>query len=148
MSERLRPAAALVLQALPLMAAFFLLFPRVQGPLWALPRDTATGRTGLSDNMAPGGISNLIKSGDVAFRVQFDGDMPPNGALYWRGPVLSDFDGKTWRMPEISQLARPVYPRAEKRVSYAVTLEPHQKTWLFALDVPRKILFRADVIQR
>src|SRR6185437_13110361 len=65
-AERLRPAGALVIQALPLMAAFFLLFPRVQGPLWALPRDTSAGRTGLTDSMSPGQISNLIKSDEIA----------------------------------------------------------------------------------
>jgi transglutaminase-like putative cysteine protease len=139
LSERLRPAGALVIQALPLMAAFFLLFPRVQGPLWALPRESASARTGLSDNMSPGGIAQLIKSGDVAFRVQFDGNMPPYGALYWRGPVLTDFDGRTWRMPEVSSTAQPRYSRGERPVHYAITLEPHQKTWLFALDVPAEL---------
>ena len=136
LAERLRPAAALLVQALPLMAAFFLLFPRVQGPLWALPRDTAAARTGLSDTMSPGNIANLIKSGEVAFRVQFEGERPPYGALYWRGPVLTEFDGRSWRMPELSSLAEPRYAHQEKLVRYGVTLEPHQKTWLFALDVP------------
>src|SRR6185369_447075 len=40
--QRLRPAGALVAQALPLMLAFFLLFPRTHGPLWALPQDAKT----------------------------------------------------------------------------------------------------------
>jgi len=136
LSERLRPAAALLVQALPLMAAFFLLFPRVQGPLWALPRDTTAARTGLSDTMTPGGIANLIKSEEVAFRVQFESDMPGMGALYWRGPVLADFDGRSWRMQEPRNIIDPRYARQERPVRYAVTLEPHQKTWLFALDVP------------
>ena len=136
LSERLRPAAALLVQALPLMAAFFLLFPRVQGPLWALPRDTTAAKTGLSDTMTPGGMANLIKSEEVAFRVQFEGDMPGMGALYWRGPVLADFDGRSWRMREPANIIEPRYSRQEKPVRYALTLEPHQKTWLFALDVP------------
>jgi transglutaminase-like putative cysteine protease len=124
LGERLRPAAALLVQALPLMAAFFLLFPRVQGPLWALPRDTATARTGLSDTMSPGNIANLIKSGEVAFRVQFEGERPPYGLLYWRGPVLTEFDGRSWRMPELSSLAEPRYSHQEKLVRYGITLEP------------------------
>src|SRR5262249_23037212 len=102
--ERLRPAAALLVQALPLMAAFFLLFPRVQGPLWVLPRDTTSAKTGLSDSMTPGQLSNLIKSEEIAFRVRFDGPMPPYGLLYFRGPVLTQFDGRTWKMPENSIL--------------------------------------------
>ena len=137
--ERLRPAGALVVQALPLMAAFFLLFPRIQGPLWALPRDTTAGRTGLTDTMAPGQLSNLIKSDEVAFRVQFEGNLPPYATLYWRGPVLTEFDGRTWKMPENSALGELRYSRRERPSHYTVTLEPHQKTWLFALDVPAMI---------
>ena len=139
LSERFRPALALVIQALPLMAAFFLLFPRVQGPLWALPRDTTAGRTGLTDTMSPGQLSNLIKSEEIAFRVQFEGDMPPYGLLYFRGPVLTDFDGRVWRMPELSALGQLRYSRRERPVHYAVTLEPHQKNWLFAIDVPAEV---------
>jgi protein-glutamine gamma-glutamyltransferase len=134
--ERLRPAGALLLQALPLMAAFFLLFPRVQGPLWALPTDARGATSGLSDSMAPGSISELIKSDALAFRVTFDGERPPYSALYWRGPVLAEFDGSSWKMFAIAQAGQLNYARAENPVRYAVTLEPNNKSWLFALDVP------------
>jgi protein-glutamine gamma-glutamyltransferase len=144
--ERIRPAGALLVQALPLMAAFFLLFPRVQGPLWALPRDTTAARTGLSDTMTPGNISNLIKSDEVAFRVQFHGDMPSYGALYWRGPVLTEFDGRTWKMPDHSGLGTLNYSHHERLVRYAVTLEPHQKQWMFALDVPAEVPQRVALL--
>ena len=136
LAERLRPAAALLLQSLPLMVAFFILFPRAQGPLWALPQDTRSGTSGLSETMSPGNISNLIKSDALAFRVQFDGDRPPFSTLYWRGPVMVDFDGATWSIPQISPAGNMSYSKREKRVTYTVTLEPHNKTWLFALDVP------------
>src|SRR5258706_5867116 len=96
LTERMRPAGALLVQALPLMVAFFILFPRAAGPLWALPTDTRSATTGLTDSMRPGNISNLIKSDALAFRVQFVGDRPPYSSLYWRGPVLTEFDGATW----------------------------------------------------
>jgi transglutaminase-like putative cysteine protease len=135
--ERLRPAGALLVQALPLMAAFFLLFPRVQGPLWALPADARSASSGLSDSMAPGNISNLIKSDALAFRVSFEGERPPYSAMYWRGPVLADFDGVTWKMLFAQgQAGQLNYARAENPVRYTVTLEPNNKNWLFALDVP------------
>jgi transglutaminase-like putative cysteine protease len=136
--ERLRPAGALLLQALPLMAAFFILFPRVQGPLWALPHDARSASSGLSDSMAPGNISNLIKSDAVAFRVAFEGERPPYAAMYWRGPVLTEFDGVTWKMWSVGPAGKLDYARAQNPVRYAVTLEPHNKTWLFALDVPAR----------
>ncbi|MEP7069687.1 MAG: DUF3488 and transglutaminase-like domain-containing protein [Usitatibacter sp.] len=136
LGERLRPAADLLVQALPLMVAFFILFPRAQGPLWALPQDTRSAKTGLSDTMTPGNISNLIKSDALAFRVQFEGDRPPFSTLYWRGPVMVDFDGATWSVPQIAPAGNLDYSKRERRTTYTVTLEPHNKTWLFALDVP------------
>ena len=135
LAERLRPAGALLVQSLPLMVAFFIIFPRATGPLWALPQDMRAGSTGLSDTMTPGNISNLIKSDAVAFRVRFDGDRPAYSKLYWRGPVMTDFDGRTWRVGHIP-VGNPVISRREQRTAYTITLEPHNKTWLFALDAP------------
>ncbi|HSN22050.1 MAG TPA: DUF3488 and transglutaminase-like domain-containing protein, partial [Usitatibacter sp.] len=135
--ERLRPAAALLVQALPLMAAFFLLFPRVPGPLWALPRDAHAGRTGLSDAMSPGRISDLIKSDAVAFRVRFEGKRPPFASYYWRGPVLTALDGNTWRaLPPQLMPPRDEYTRAGHRVTYEVLVQPNERNALFALDAP------------
>ncbi len=134
--ERLVPAGMLLAQAVPLMIVLFLLFPRVQGPLWALPQDAHAGLSGLSDSMTPGNISKLIQSEATAFRVQFEGDIPPYSLLYWRGPVLWDFDGRTWKVPEFTIAGSQEYARAERPVRYAVTVEPHGKHWLFSLDVP------------
>lgn len=134
--ERLVPSGMLLLQAVPLMLVFFILFPRVQGPLWALPQDARAGLTGLSESMTPGTISQLIQSEATAFRVQFEGGIPPYSTLYWRGPVLWLFDGRTWKVPESNAPGRLEYPRAERPVRYTVTVEPHGKHYLFSLDVP------------
>ncbi|HET7832147.1 MAG TPA: DUF3488 and transglutaminase-like domain-containing protein [Gallionella sp.] len=135
---RARVAGILLLQAIPLTLILFILFPRVQGPLWGLPQD-AFASSGLDDKMSPGSFSRLILSDAVAFRVSFVGKSPPRDRMYWRGPVLWDFDGRTWTrgktvapiMPELTELAQPV--------EYTVTLEPHNKTWLFALEMPDKV---------
>jgi transglutaminase-like putative cysteine protease len=138
--ERLRPAAALLVQALPLMVAFFILFPRTTGPLWALPTDSRSGLSGLSDSMTPGNIAQLIKSDALAFRVSFEGgEMPPYRTLYWRGPVMVDFDGATWKMRSWVSGGRVDHPRREKPVRYTIHLEPTGKNWLFALDIPGSV---------
>jgi len=80
------------------LIVLFLLFPRVQGPLWGLPQDAYAGVSGLSDSMAPGNISQLALSDAIAFRAEFDGEPPAQRQLYWRGPVLWEFDGRTWLM--------------------------------------------------
>lgn len=136
LKERLYPAGALLLQALPMMLVFFVLFPRIQGPLWTIPQDGRAGRSGLSDSMTPGNISNLIKSEEIAFRVIFDGDMPSYQSLYFRGPVMPLFDGRTWRMSDFTAFGRPEYASVGRSTRYTVILEPSGKPWLFALDVP------------
>lgn len=132
---RLRIAALLLLQAIPLTLLLFVLFPRVQGPLWGMPQD-AYSSSGLTDNMAPGTLSKLSLSQAVAFRVNFRDAAPPREQMYWRGPVLWDFDGVTWRA---GMRVRSKVPQLQDKSSpfdYTVTLEPHNKSWLFALEMP------------
>ena len=134
----LRTAALLLGQAVPAALVLFLLFPRVQGPLWGLPQDAYTGVSGLADSMSPGTMSQLTLSDAVAFRVDFQGEAPPRRALYWRGPVMWDFDGRTWRQgsPAMVELEAPATGR---RIEYSVLLEAHNRSWLFALEVPARL---------
>jgi len=132
----LRESALLLAQAAPLMLVLFLLFPRVQGPLWALPQAGAGGLSGLSDTMSPGSLSNLSLSDAVAFRVEFGGPPPKAGSLYWRGPVLWDFDGRTWRAPGSDLVGQAELEIGGTPVRQIITLEPHEMRWLFALDMP------------
>jgi len=133
----LRVGGVLLAQSVPLMLVLFLLFPRVSGPLWGLPQDAYAGATGLSDTMAPGSLSNLILSDAVAFRVKFDSEIPPPKELYWRGPVMRDFDGQTWSTSRFIY-GSPRFTKTGKPITYQVTLEPHNKRWLFALDLPAR----------
>ena len=119
-------AARSALLGLPLMAALFLLFPRF-GPLWGLPQD-AGGRTGLSGTLRLGGVADLANDETIAFRIRFSGQVPPNEALYFRGPVLSRFDGLEWRPSLFAgqrNALRPVDLQvAGAPVDYALMLEP------------------------
>ena len=130
----LRTAAQLLAYATPAALVLFLLFPRVQGPLWGLPQDAYAGVTGLSDTMSPGNISSLALSDAIAFRAEFDGEPPAQRLLYWRGPVLWEFDGRTWSMGG-QVLARYAPPETGgERFRYSVVLEAHNREWLFALE--------------
>jgi transglutaminase-like putative cysteine protease len=139
-AAQLRRAGIMLGQALPFMLLLFVLFPRVQGPLWGLPKDAGSGLTGLSDSMAPGAISQLSQSDAVAFRVRFTDRPPERQLLYWRGPVLSEFDGRTWRPPrEAPRAALPYAEPAEGGIGYEITIEAHGKPWLFALELPGSV---------
>jgi transglutaminase-like putative cysteine protease len=132
----LRYAGQLLLQAFPLMVVLFLLFPRLNGPLWHMPQERV-GKTGLSNEIRMGTISSLVESEEVAFRVEFQGPIPAADRLYWRGPVLWQTDGRIWqrlRQPQGHTL--PAFEANSAPLRYSVTLEPGGDSWLFSLDLP------------
>jgi len=138
-----RTAALLLAHAAPAALALFLLFPRVQGPLWGLPQDAYTGMTGLSETMSPGNLASLAQSDSIAFRAEFEAGLPPPVLRYWRGPVLWDFDGRSWSigMGTLVDFEPPRGGRATYR--YGVVLEPHNRHWLFALETAASLPERA-----
>jgi transglutaminase-like putative cysteine protease len=135
MRERLVPAGWLLAQAIPTMLVLFFLFPRLSGPLWTMPSDDSSV-SGLTDKMSPGEFSKLTLSDAVAFRVDFSGAVPQSEDLYWRGPVLGQQDGKSWRMYNVGETRKLNYVPQDNAIAYRVTLQPHNKPWLFALDLP------------
>ena len=144
-------AAKLVLQCLPMMVLLFLVLPRL-GALWSVPLQQNAATTGVSDSMSPGDISRLTRTGGLAFRVTFDGPVPPPQQRYWRGLVFSHFDGRRWSQTRVSGfrdggvLATPDNPKPWQRLievtgrplSYEVIMEPSHQFWLFALATPRR----------
>lgn len=132
-------AGRLLLQSLPLALIFFVVVPRI-GPLWSINIRSESALVGLSESMSPGQFSELSQTDELAFRAEFSGPVPQNQDLYWRALVLDNFDGKTWRAsvldPEV-EWYKPGAPQQTARnlVQYKVMLEPHQKNWLFALDL-------------
>jgi protein-glutamine gamma-glutamyltransferase len=122
-------------QALPLALVFWLLFPRFAGPLWQIPNDARIAESGVGDTMSPGDITHLALSDDVAFRVRFAGAAPPSQERYWRGPVLHDFDGRTWKRADATFVTAPppLQPQGPA-YQYTVMMEPHQHKWVFTLD--------------
>jgi transglutaminase-like putative cysteine protease len=131
----LRRTASLAWPALPLAALLFVLFPRLPGPFWGLGGGQ-TNRTGLNDEIMLGDVSDLSVSGEVAFRARFDGPVPPPAQRYWRGPVLHEFDGRRWRRPMAQTFPQQRIAWLGRPVDYQITLEPHDRPWILALDLP------------
>ncbi len=132
-----RTAAGMALLGAPIMVVLFVLFPRI-APLWGLPGDAMGGRSGLSANMQVGTIAKLALDSSVAMRVRFEGPVPAQRDLYFRGPVLSTFDGRAWTplrsaFPARLQLGSNLQVSGEP-VRYEVTLEANNYPWLPVLD--------------
>ncbi len=142
----MRLAARALAMSIPLAIACFLFFPRFSGQFWALQRGPM-GTTGLTDQMSPGGIGELASEYEPAFRVRFEGDLPPRSSLYFRGPVLNAFDGFTWRRQRSMLYAGGEMIMLGEPVRYRITLEPTHQPWLFSLDTlagnPQRGMFLA-----
>jgi transglutaminase-like putative cysteine protease len=95
----------------------------------------------LSNSMAPGSISRLLESGEI---VSCPLRWRPAGqrqALLAR-TGLRIFNGRAWsplqqRTVDPAPLSIEADVRSE--TSYTVTLEPHKRDWLFALEAPAAI---------
>lgn len=136
-----KQSGLLLIQAAPLMLIMFLLFPRLSSPLWGMPSASEETRTGLSNEMSPGSIVDLFIDDSPAFRVRFDDAMPPKNLWYWRGPVLWNYDGRTWRGDRSltrEKLAQHP-PQDGLEYSYQVELEPTNRHWLLTLDYPLQV---------
>ncbi len=133
--ESLNLAATILAQAIPLMVLLFMLFPRLPGSLFGF-EDKSLGMSGFSEQMSPGSVSSLVRDQTTAFRVEFKDTRPKADQLYWRAILFQEFDGKNW-IPQDTPLARLPYPVPQgKNIDYSILLEPHNSTWLMALDLP------------
>jgi len=136
-----------------------LIMPRI-GTLWSVPLQRSAAQTGVSDSMSPGDFANLTRSGKLAFRVSFEGEMPPRSELYWRGLVFELFDGRTWTqsqrwlyqdgravdwaLAKPSQWRRELENLARNREDeslwrYDIVMEPTQQSWPYGLAMPLDI---------
>lgn len=133
-----RGVLRMLVLALPLMLATFWLFPRLPSPLWGVPERAMT-RTGLSDRMSPGDWVDMMVDDTPALRAEFIGPEPAPQQLYWRGPVLWHYDGRTWRGSDMLrhwQARDGQVQTGGDGWQYRIQLEPTERRQVVALDLP------------
>jgi transglutaminase-like putative cysteine protease len=134
--RRFGAVGRLVAIGLPLALAAFWLFPRMASPMWGAP-DRAQARPGLADSMTPGQWVDLLTDDSPAARARFFGATPPQEAMYWRGPVMLEYDGRTWRqVPWMRHRNAPATTPSRLAWDYELELEPTDRRQLVALDLP------------
>jgi transglutaminase-like putative cysteine protease len=138
----LRATGILLVQAVPLVALLFILFPRINTGLRFELRLIRSSSSGFSDQLSPGSIAALANSTAIAFRAQFPGSKTrPPGPMYWRGVVMWRCDGMEWRAPsEVASISRSTRQSPGGiTIRQRITLAPHGARWMFALDRPFEI---------
>ncbi len=133
----------LILASVPFALLAFVLIPRLSSPLWGAP-GADTARTGISDTMTPGNIATLLVNDSPAFRVSFDGPVPPRAQRYFRAVTLKYFNGRTWYIARPKPARTMSRPKAQKLLTKGpvlgcqITLMPTRQHLLPALDMPLK----------
>lgn len=133
-------SARLLVISLPFAFVVFFLFPRFPEPLWGAPGADDRARSGLSNDMSPGDIVQMLLDDSAALRVTFEGEPPPRNQMYWRGPVLGDFDGRRWSRWD-GDMFQPqsALEIVGEPLFHEVMQEPTQYRYLIGLDVPAAI---------
>ncbi|MCK9231649.1 MAG: DUF3488 and transglutaminase-like domain-containing protein [Syntrophales bacterium] len=122
------------LVALPVTVILFVLLPRTSHPFFDFLNRTGPATSGFSDHVRLGGVADIQEDTTIAFRVamaRLDED-----ALYWRGIVFDQFDGRTWKTLRTPPATTFHISAPTRRVRYTVYLEPSDNRYLFTLDKP------------
>lgn len=141
---RARYLARVFLLSLPLMAILFFAFPRVVMP-WAMSRGSTYGEIGFSDQMNPGKVAELAGSTAMVFRARIaDTPLKTSEELYWRGSVLGNSRGLSWR-PQRTNL-KAVNEKVPGGSYYEVALEPTSQNYLFTLSGTENVELEAGSV--
>ena len=130
----------MALIVIPVAGLLFFVLPRTNYPLFDFLNRNAVAKSGFSDSVRLGNVSQIQMDESVVMRVgmeRIDGRF-----LYWRGIVFDHFDGQVWRVKDRRGGWRPRYKRGGRSLRYTVYLEPSEFNTILTLDHPAFVLLR------
>ncbi|MBN2895704.1 MAG: DUF3488 domain-containing protein [Campylobacterales bacterium] len=150
--DALKTALSMALFSLPTIVLLFLIFPRISFETKDFGFKTvSTIRSGHDGLMHLGHEALMVPSSRVVMELFFTQGIPKEEQLYIRGSSLYHDRTTRWEplgTPPPTRFA--VCPKSAER--YQVTLYPHRKRWLYALDhpceAPKKATLDHDAILR
>ncbi len=122
-----------VLLSMSLSILLLIFMPKLPA-FWQMPGPTLA-KTGLTEDVDPFNIVELVKSDELAFRALFNDETQPqvNTPLYWRAIIHDRFDGTQWRMSNLQNVASNLTPNSLQS-PYKIIAEASNLPWLYALD--------------
>lgn len=123
------------LLAIPLTFLMFIILPRTQYPLLNFLNRPDKARTGFTDQVRLGAVSDIQEDSSIVLRATVE--KVHERDLYWRGIVLDYFDGRHWIATRKQFTMNQAPGRfTGKGVKQTIYLEPYGNTYLFSLDRP------------
>lgn len=127
--------------AIPLSGLMFIILPRTSFPILTFLNRPDKARSGFTDNVRLGHVSDIQEDERIIFRVTMK--KIDDLLLYWRGITLDYFDGSSWKTTRRNVFVpfKAENP-AGKIITQVIYLEPYENSSLFALDKPVNIDLR------
>jgi hypothetical protein len=123
------------LLAIPLTFLMFIILPRTPYPLLNFLNRPDRARTGFTDQVRLGAVSNIQEDSTIVLRANMK--KIDEKDLYWRGIVLEYFDGNGWISMKKQSAPRSFPGRfSGKSINQTIYLEPYGNAYLFSLDRP------------
>lgn len=123
------------LLAIPLSTVMFVILPRTHYPILTFLNRPDKAKTGFTDNVRLGQVSDIQEDESVLFRANME--RVDDDSLYWRGITLDFFDGSSWKSTGRRIFSNTGGKSLKGRpVSQTIYLEPYQNSYVFALDKP------------
>jgi transglutaminase-like putative cysteine protease len=136
-SNALRINALLYLFSLPIVLLLFITFPRIsyKNAKFGFKAEQIK-RTGHDGTMYLDSKSLLVPSPRLVMEVDFEKGIPADRALYFRGSALYTDKGTRWVQDLSNKTPMGALKSEGESINYTVKLYPHQKKWLYMLDLP------------
>jgi protein-glutamine gamma-glutamyltransferase len=153
LSNAFRINALLYLFSLPIVLLLFITFPRIsyKNAKFGFKAEQIK-RTGHDGTMYLDSKSLLVPSPKLVMEVDFEKGIPADRALYFRGSALYTDKGRQWVQDISKKTASGKLLSKGESINYTVKLYPHQKKWLYMLDLPLthpdKSVLDSDLIAR
>lgn len=131
--------------SIPITVFLFFTLPRTPYPFFNFSGSTLTARSGFSENVKLGTVSNIQEDNSIIFRVNME--KIDDEYLYWRGITLEYFEGDEWSDIDTGPIDKKI--KVEGNTIYqTIYLEPYSGTYFFGLDKPINITGNRNIYKK
>jgi hypothetical protein len=119
--------------ALPFSLLLFFALPRTPNPIFSFFGSTLTARTGFSETVKLGNVSEIQEDNSIIFRATME--KLNDDDLYFRGLTLNFYENNEWSYIKTSEDDKR-FELKGKIIEQTIYLEPYSGNYLFGLDKP------------
>jgi len=131
--------------SIPITVFLFFTLPRTPYPFFNFSGSTLTARSGFSENVKLGTVSNIQEDNSIIFRANME--KIDDEYLYWRGITLEYFEGDEWSDIDTGPIDKKIKVEGDT-IYQTIYLEPYSGTYFFGLDKPVNITGNRNIYKK